>query len=171
MRLTRNSTNLYILMKFQLLTFYKVIATGLGSGLSPFAPGTMGAILAWCIWYILSLVLPIGQCWCATVALTVVLTLVGIPASGAMERLWGNDPKQVVVDEMVGTWIALLAITDECSIWWSVAALGLFRIFDIFKPLGIRRLEALGGGLGIMADDILAGVYSALLLAILQCII
>ena len=76
---------------------------------------------------------------------------------------WGEDPSRVVVDEMVGVWIPLLVVPDG-GWWYVLAAFVLFRLFDIVKPLGVRRMERFGGGVGIMMDDILAGVYSAVLL-------
>ena len=103
------------------------IGTGFGSGFSPFAPGTAGALLASIIWIALY--------------------------------------SRVVVDEMVGVWIPLLAVpNDDKWFWYVIAAFALFRIFDIAKPLGIRRMESLKGGVGVMMDDVLAGVYSFILL-------
>jgi len=83
-----------------------------------------------------------------------------------METYWGKDPSKVVIDEMVGVWIPLLVVNKENKyyIYYALAALFLFRIFDIFKPLGIRKLEAIKGGWGIMLDDILAGLYSLIIL-------
>jgi phosphatidylglycerophosphatase A len=80
-----------------------------------------------------------------------------------METCWGKEPSRVVVDEMVGVWIPLLAVSDG-NIYYALAAFILFRVFDIFKPLGIRKMEAIEGGWGIMLDDILAGMYSLLIL-------
>lgn len=74
------------------------------------------------------------------------------------EPYWGEDPSRVVVDEMVGVWITLLA-APAGHVWYGLAAFVLFRFFDILKPLGIRRMEKLPGGVGVMMDDVLAGVY------------
>ena len=74
-----------------------------------------------------------------------------------------EDPSRVVVDEMVGVWIPLLA-APAGNLWYALAAFALFRLFDIFKPLGIRKMEYLKGGVGVMMDDILAGIYSLILL-------
>ena len=81
-------------------------------------------------------------------------------------RLW-KDPSRVVIDEMVGVWIPLLVVPDG-GWWYVVAAFALFRFFDIVKPLGVRRMERFRGGVGIMMDDILAGIYSAILLGIIR---
>lgn len=84
-----------------------------------------------------------------------------------MEKYWGEDPSRVVIDEMVGVWIPLLVVPAG-DWWYVVAAFVLFRFFDIVKPLGVRRMERFRGGVGIMMDDILAGVYSAILLGIVR---
>lgn len=94
----------------------------------------------------------------------------GLPISWRL--VGGEDPSRVVVDEMVGVWIPLLAVPDNDKwIWYVVAAFVLFRAFDIAKPLGIRKMESLRGGVGVMMDDILAGVYSFILLAGVRCVI
>ena len=100
-----------------------------------------------------------------TAALVIVFTFAGIWAANKLETYWGEDPSRVVVDEMVGVWIPLLAVpNDDRWFWYVIAAFALFRIFDIAKPLGIRRMESLKGGVGVMMDDVLAGVYSFILL-------
>ena len=100
-----------------------------------------------------------------TAALVIVFTFAGIWAADKLETYWGEDPSRVVVDEMVGVWIPLLAVpNDDKWFWYVIAAFALFRIFDIAKPLGIRRMESLKGGVGVMMDDVLAGVYSFILL-------
>jgi len=109
------------------------IGTGFGSGFSPFAPGTAGALLA-------------------------LFPFAGIWAANKLESCWGEDPSRVVVDEMVGVWIPLLAVPDNGHWYWYVtAAFALFRFFDIVKPLGVRKMESLKGGVGVMMDDVLAG--------------
>lgn len=139
----------------------KLIATSFGFGFLPVAPGTWGAIFAIMAW------LPL-YIWCSpttTVAITAiavaVFTVLGTWASTVSERYWGKDPVIACVDETVGQWISLLPVTSLCP-WWEIAlALALFRFFDIAKPLGIRSMERLPRGYGMMADDILAGIYSA----------
>ncbi|GHV71681.1 phosphatidylglycerophosphatase A [Bacteroidia bacterium] len=145
------------------LLFHKIIATGFGSGYCPIAPGTAGAILATIIWWGLSLFFPAQPLLPTTGLLIIVFTILGIWSSGVMETIWGEDPSRVVVDEMVGVWIPLLLVSDG-NIYYGLAALALFRLFDIFKPLGIRKMENFKGGIGIMLDDILAGIYSLITL-------
>jgi len=150
--------------------FHIVIATGFGSGYSPIAPGTAGAALATLLWFGLSLFFSYTLLYIATFFLIVLFTILGVWSSGIMETCWGKDPSRVVVDEMVGVWIPLLSVSDG-NIYYALTAFLLFRLFDIFKPLGIRKLEAIEGGWGIMLDDILAGMYSLLILCGLRWII
>ena len=144
--------------------FHIVIATGFGSGYSPIAPGTAGAALATLLWFVASLVCAsYTLLYIATFFLIVLFTGLGVWSSGIMETYWGKDPSKVVVDEMVGVWIPLLSVSDG-NIYYALAAFVLFRLFDIFKPLGIKKMEKIEGGWGIMLDDILAGMYSLLIL-------
>ena len=168
-------------LHFQLSTFNSMkrpsflpvlIGTGFGSGFSPFAPGTAGALLASIIWIALYFLLPFTVLLWATAALVVLFTFAGIWAANKLEACWGEDPSRVVVDEMVGVWIPLLAVPDNDRwYWYVIAAFALFRIFDIAEPLGIRKMESLKGGVGVMMDDVLAGIYSFILLAGLRCVI
>lgn len=140
--------------------FHNLIATGFGSGYSPIAPGTAGALLAMLIWWGYSFLfshsisIPIF-----TFIVIVVFTIAGIWSSSIVEKYWGEDPSRVVIDEMVGTWIALLAVPEGAHWGYMLAAFVLFRFFDIVKPLGVKKMESLPSGFGIMADDILAGIY------------
>jgi phosphatidylglycerophosphatase A len=101
--------------------------------------------------------------------LNVVLFMVGVWASNkACARTRLEDPRLIVIDEVSGQVIALTPL----AFWSSIPVIGivigflLFRVFDIFKPYPIRKLERLHGGLGVMADDALAGIYAAALLAV-----
>jgi phosphatidylglycerophosphatase A len=155
----------------QKFLFHKIISTGFGTGYCPVAPGTAGAIFATIIWWILSLILPLPHSLLiATALLVVVFTILGVWSSGIVESIWGEDPSRVVVDEMVGVWIPLLVVSDG-NIYYGLLSLALFRLFDIFKPLGIRKMETFKGGWGIMLDDILAGIYSLILVWILRWLI
>lgn len=138
-----------------------IIGTGFGAGFWPWGPGTAGAVVATAMWLAMAGTMSLETLGCITFALAVVFTVLGTWATARLQPFWGADPSRVVVDEMVGVWIALLAATEWKS---ALAALLLFRFFDILKPLGIRRLDQREGAFWVMADDILAGVYSALVL-------
>lgn len=140
-----------------------LIGTGFGSGFSPVAPGTAGALLAFAVWYVLSFLVSASALLWLMVLLVLAFTVVGVWAANRLEQAWGEDPSCVVVDEMVGCWITLLA-APAGHLWYGLAAFGLFRLFDIWKPLGIRRMENLPGGIGVMMDDVLSGVYGFIIL-------
>jgi phosphatidylglycerophosphatase A len=148
--------------------FWKIIATGFGSGYSPFAPGTAGAlvgcvIIKWCDSIVINNCFGVDWGpWDLLLILIAVFFVLGIISSKKLEAEWGHDPSKIVVDEMVGVWIALLGI--PLSMLNLALALLLFRIFDIWKPLGIRQMEQLPGGWGVMMDDVLAGIYSMVLM-------
>lgn len=128
--------------------------------------------MATILWYIASRCLSYTSLVGATLACVVVFTILGIISSTAVERIWGKDPSRVVIDEMVGVWIPLLAVPDSAyCYYYMAAAFVLFRLFDIFKPLGIRKMENFEGGVGIMMDDILSGVYSFILLIVARCMV
>lgn len=147
-----------------------LIGTGFGSGFSPVAPGTAGALLAFGVWYALSFLVSASVLLWLTVVLTLVFTVAGVWAANRLEQAWGEDPSRVVVDEMVGCWITLLA-APAGHLWYGLAAFGLFRLFDILKPLGIRRMENLPGGIGVMMDDVLSGVYGFIVLIVARWLI
>ncbi len=151
--------------------FPKLIATSFGVGFLPVAPGTWGAILAVLLWLPLYFFASPTVCYIATAAGAFFFFAAGTWASSEAEKYWGKDPVVACVDETVGQLISLLPL---CCLtpWWEIfVSLALFRLFDIFKPLGIRNMERLPRGWGMMADDILAGIYSAMLLVILNLII
>ena len=141
-----------------------VLATGFGAGFWPWGPGTAGAVLATAIWLALSYLLSPTSLFFTTLTLIVVFTALGTWATHKLMPTWGEDPSRVVVDEMVGVWTPLLIATG-CK--EALLALVLFRFFDIVKPLGIRALDRRHGAFWVMADDLLAGVYSAIVLYLL----
>lgn len=99
------------------------------------------------------------------ISATVLITALGVWSGNEVERHWGKDSYRVVIDEVAGMCVTMLFVT---SAWTNLAAgFVLFRFFDMTKPLYIRRAEYLPGGWGVMADDILAGVYANVVLQIL----
>ena len=138
----------------------EVLATGAGSGYSPVAPGTAGSAVGLLLFWPLACLPLAGQ-----VGATLVLfVLGGVAAARVAARAGQKDPGIVVVDEVVGQWVSLLLL----PLTPLTAALGffLFRIMDVLKPWPARDLERLPGGWGIMADDVMAGVYANLLMRI-----
>lgn len=139
------------------------IAYGFGSGLSPVAPGTAGSLAALLPWLALR-ELP----WPAYLGVVALVFVVGVWASNvAIARLRIADPGAVVVDEFVGQWLALLPLVVTPRTWpWTIAGFALFRLFDVWKPWPVswadRRVK---GGFGVMLDDVIAGLYAALVLA------
>ena len=141
-----------------------VIATWFGCGYFPWGPGTIGSLAAVFIAFLLHTYLGSGRS--TFLLLTLMLLGPGIWAATQAERLVGKeDPGLVVVDEVLGQWVTLLGATVlEWKTW--IAAFVLFRIFDIWKPWPVRQFERLPGGLGIVTDDLAAGIYAALILYI-----
>jgi phosphatidylglycerophosphatase A len=139
-----------------------VFGTWFGSGYAPIAPGTVASATALAVAYGCRHWLGWGP-----VEFTIMAALIFLPGvwcASVVERSIGReDPGIVVIDEIAGQWITLAGMTAFNWKSW-LAAFLLFRLFDILKPPPIRKLERLHGGLGIMADDILAGVYGALVL-------
>ena len=134
------------------------IATALGSGYFPVAPGTAGSAVGLAFFWPLQRLSPAVQ-----VAAIVALFAVGVVASTRVARGLGiEDPGIVVVDEVVGMWTSLVFL--PFTPLTAVAGFVLFRIMDVLKPYPARQFESLPGGWGIMADDVMAGVYANLLL-------
>ncbi len=133
------------------------LATSLGVGYVPVAPGTFGSLAGLLLWW----ALPVGPG--PQLVAIVVLFVAGSWSAGVSERHFkSTDPGPVVVDEVMGMLITLWMI----PVGWVGAVIGflLFRVFDIIKPYPANRLEALHGGVGVMADDGMAAVYANLAL-------
>lgn len=136
-------------------------ALGFGSGLAPFAPGTFGSVVGLAIALALA---PLGTVW--NLVACVVAVVAGIWICGESARRLGvHDHPAIVWDEVAGMMITMLAAPQS---WWgAVLAFALFRLFDIAKPWPIREIDhGMSGGAGIMLDDVLAGVFAALVLMI-----
>lgn len=137
--------------------FALLIASGFGSGYAPFAPGTAGSLVGLVLW------LPLATApWAVAVGATLFVAGLGIWAGDrTARRLGAKDPGLVVVDEIAGMWVTLLFLpfTPVSAALAFVA----FRAMDVFKPWPARRFERFPGGWGIMADDLMAGVYANLL--------
>ncbi|PZC47873.1 MAG: phosphatidylglycerophosphatase A [Chloroflexi bacterium] len=135
-----------------------LIATGGGTGLMPVAPATWASLAA----VLLYAVLPIDGGHPVFITMVFGGFLLAVWAAHRSLTPTSHDPKFVVSDEFIGMWAALLWIPKEWA--FLVAAFLLFRLFDITKPFYIRRFERLPGGLGVVADDVMAGVLTNLVL-------
>ncbi len=131
----------------------KFLGSGFYSGYIPIAPGTFGSLVALIIYLIPGFENP-------TLLLLIIslFSIVGISIGTKFESIYGKDPKQCTIDEMVGMWISLLFIPKK--IWFILIAFILWRVLDIIKPFPANIAEKLSGGLGIMLDDIIAAIYS-----------
>jgi len=138
------------------------IATGAGTGYLPMAPGTWGSMLGVALWFGLRNLGPASY-----VIFTAALFLVGTACAGSAEKIVDHaDPGLVVIDEVVGQMIALTAVPHHPLA--VLAAFLLFRFFDILKPFPVGWLDRhIHGGLGIMLDDVIAGLYALLLVQII----
>lgn len=136
----------------------RAIATFFFVGYAPVAPGTVATLPAVGLALVLS---HFGTT--AFLSTTVLLSVVGIWAAGVYERESGrSDPRAIVIDEVAGYLVAVALLPMTWPI--AVASFFAFRAFDIFKPPPIRRIERIGGGAGVVIDDLVAGLYTNLLL-------
>ena len=136
----------------------KLIASGLGTGYFPVAPGTAGSALAACV------ALCLRPWWnpATALALCFVCFLAGVYSTNRATLLWGHDSGKMVIDEIAGMFLSLAFIPLT---WTNLAvAFFIFRLLDIVKPPPARQLERLRAGWGVMADDIAAGAYTAILM-------
>jgi len=139
----------------------RALATGAGSGCSPFAPGTAGSAVGLLLfWPMQRLTVP-GQ----LLVVAAVLVTGTLAATHVALRAGAKDPGIVVVDEVVGQWVSLLL--HPFTLTTAVLGFLLFRLTDVVKPYPARDLERLPGGVGIMADDVMAGIYANLLLRVM----
>jgi len=136
-----------------------LVATFFGIGRMRPGPGTWGSAATVVLWAALAYVLAPGLRIPVAIALVVLVTLLGIPAATRVARGSGmKDPQFVVIDEVAGQLVTLIAVPLA---WKSfLASFILFRVFDIVKPPPVRQLEALPEGSGIVLDDVAAGLYA-----------
>ena len=127
------------------------------TGFFPLAPATVASAGVLALWWAAWTWLGPIPLWLQG-GLLLAVTAVGIPVAGKLEEIHGEDPSLVVIDEVAGMLVTYLGLSAGLPGW--IAGFFWFRFFDILKPLGVRRLESLHGGLGIMADDLGAGVLA-----------
>lgn len=140
------------------------LATAGGAGLVPLAPGTAGSLLAAALLWLVPL---------SNLSLAVILvgvSLVGAWAAGRIERIVvQKDPGVIVIDEVAGMLLSVLTLPRTLPIL--LLAFVCFRVFDILKPFPVREAQSLPGGFGIMADDLIAGAYTLLLVSLSRALV
>jgi len=130
-------------------------------GYAPKIPGTIGTLAAFLLYIGLK-----GDYLWTGIVITMSM-LAGMLTIKRTEKVLGvKDPRNIVIDEFAGMFVGLYLL--PFNIFYAITGFLLFRIFDIFKPFGIRRLEKISGGIGVIADDILAGIYTNLLLHLIH---
>lgn len=147
---------------------HKLIASGFGTGFLPGAPGTFGSALAagliWLYWFSVSS-FHYSDAQLLYILITLFFFFAGIISTNALQQEWGHDSSRFTVDEMAGMFITMIWV--ECTPQNLLAAFILFRFFDILKPFGIRLMEKVHGGWGVMLDDILSGIYANITLHVI----
>ena len=145
-----------------MIKMHQILTSFFGIGFISKGGGTVAAIATVLIWFVAMPVLSSA----GAIVTTILVTCYGIWGASCVEQLWGKDSSKVVIDEVAGMMIALVFV--PITLTNLMVALGLFRFFDITKPLMIRQLESWPKGWGVMADDVLAGLYSNI---VLQCLL
>ncbi len=140
----------------QINSFEKIVGSGIYTGFIPFASGTFGSLAALIIYYIPGF----EKLWIILPAI-LILFLYGVFVSTKFEKVYGNDPAECTVDEIVGTWIALIALPKTILI--SLTSFFIWRILDIIKPFPARNSEKLSAGWGIMLDDVISAAYTLII--------
>lgn len=134
----------------------RVLATGFFSGYIPIAPGTAGSIVGLFLYW----AIPRSDAYYFLI-LIVIVCVVGVWAAERIEKETGvKDNQIIVIDEIVGVWIALLGLQKDLK--WLAIGLIIFRLFDIIKLFPAKRMEKLPRGWGVMMDDVVSGIYAAL---------
>jgi len=126
----------------------------------PIAPGTAGSLLGFLVYYLLEWS---PMLW---IAIALVFFFIGVRAATSAESAWGHDAHRIVIDEIVGAWVALLFLPRTVRI--AVLGFFIFRLFDIVKPFPAYRAQRLPAGWGVMVDDLIAGIYTNLILHVLE---
>ena len=137
--------------------FCRLVSSVFYIGYLPVAPGSLGSFAALFLYYFVK-----DNPLLMGVAIVICLLLGFLTAGRAEDLFGGKDASEIIIDEFTGMLVALYLLPSTMG--YAVSAFLLFRFFDIVKPNPINRLEKLEGGLGVMSDDLLAGVYTNLIL-------
>ena len=152
------------------MTLARFLGTAGGLGLSPVAPGTAGTLAGLALAF---LALQFEGTDLILLSMAAVVAAVGVPLADAAEKESGQkDPGWFVVDEVAGYLVAVfgLPLHEDPLLWLGLSFL-VFRVFDVWKPFPIRRIEKRAGGVAVIADDLVAGVYSNAALRILVLVL
>jgi phosphatidylglycerophosphatase A len=142
----------------------RVLATFLGTGRFPFAPATFASLV-----FAVPLYLAPPLSLTGWLVAAVIVTAIAIPISTRAERFYGKDGSPIVIDEVAGMIVTMLAMPKV--IWVYVAGFLLFRVYDIVKPFPAGRAQRLPGGWGVVLDDVAAGIYAHLTLRLLIALV
>ncbi len=148
----------------------KIIAAGLGTGYSPIAPGTAGAILGIIVLFFLNkqlviLGFPMEKIVLYDLLAIIFFTLAGVYSIRSVHKIWPHDDNRIVIDEIIGVWIAALALPVDWKYY--LGALIAFRFFDIVKPFFIKKFDQMVNDWSVMLDDLLAGIYAMIVMQML----
>jgi phosphatidylglycerophosphatase A len=138
----------------------RFLGSGFYTGYSPVASGTVASLAAVLIYFI-----PGFENLYVIIPVTVIFFIYGVLVGSKFEKIYGKDPAECTIDEVVGTWISLIALPKTILI--SVVAFLLWRILDIIKPPPARHLEKIKGGFGIMIDDVVSAIFTLLIMHLL----
>jgi phosphatidylglycerophosphatase A len=143
--------------------FEKLLGSGFYTGYIPIASGTFASAAALVIYFI-----PNFEKVYIIIPSIIFFTVIGIFIGNKFEQVYGKDPSECTIDEVIGMWISLLFLPK--NIYISIGCFLLWRILDIIKPYPARNMEKLKGGFGIIVDDVVSGIYSCLLMNIIVII-
>ena len=135
----------------------KLLGSGFYTGYIPIASGTFGTLAALFIYLIPGFENPY-----VIIPALIILFIYGVYVGNKFEKVYGKDPSECTIDEVVGTWISYLLLPKAVGI--IIITFFLWRALDIFKPYPARKLENLNGGLGIMIDDVVSGFYTLIIM-------
>jgi phosphatidylglycerophosphatase A len=135
-------------------------ATFFFTGHFPVAPATFASLVTLAIWWWL----PLAPAWLLLLVI-VAVTAAGVPLAGKAEQVYGHDGKPIVIDEVAGVLLTVIGLGHGLRV--AVAGFLVFRVLDVLKPPPAYQLQSLRGGWGVMADDLMAGLYGNLLLRVI----
>lgn len=146
-------------MKINLIE--KIIGSGFYTGYIPKASGTFASLLAYIIFLIPGFENPTFLMLLISVSI-----VVGVKIADKFESIYGKDPSQFTLDEFIGSWISLLFLPKK--VWFIFPAFFVWRLLDIYKPFPANYFEKLKGGWGVILDDVISGIYTFILIQLLN---